>query len=666
MNPWTPSDTTPLTVTTVSPEDGATDVAIDTVVTATFSEAMDSSTITKDSFTLAGSAVSGTVTYDSDTYTATFTPDANLGYDHEYTATLSTAITDKAGNPLTEAYTWSFTTESVPAQKTIYVDDDFIDDPANHKWNTIQEGVDDANDGDTIIVYPSTYTENVDVGKSVTIESEGGAEVTIVQAADSNNSVFRVSADDVTISGFTVKGAGFGVCLSGADHCIISDNKVSNRNGISLYDSSNNELSSNTASNNYFGIYLLHSRGNSLTSNTASNNNYGIWLLYSGDNTLTSNTADSNNVGIGLAGSSNNALTGNTVNSNNGDGIWLGGSSNNALTGNTVNSNNEDGIWLYNSNGNEFTSNTASNNEYGIRLYDSSDNTLTSNIASNNEYGIYLYSSSNNQIYINNFISNTNNVHSDGSNIWNSPSELTYTYKGGRYTNYLGNYWDDYIDSDANNDGIGDTPYPINSDNDNYPLVERFENYEIGEDTTHPTVTSVSPEDGATDVVIDTVVTATFSEAMDSSTITTDSFTLAGTPGRGWEEIPPVPPTESVVSGTVTYDSDTYTATFTPDANLEYIHEYTATLSTAITDKAGNPLAEEFSWRFRTTKIEIGAITKVINTGDSGLRIHKDDPTGETLKVVPDGWTFKIIGGPQYDIQDHNWWRIQEEKYEPS
>ncbi|NWF77845.1 MAG: Ig-like domain-containing protein [Chloroflexi bacterium] len=113
-----PADTTPPTVVSAFPEGGATDVSIDTVITATFSEAMDSSTITTDSFTLAGSAVSGTVTYDPETYTATFTPGANLDYDHEYTATLSTDITDEAGNPLAEPYTWSFTSESAPADTT--------------------------------------------------------------------------------------------------------------------------------------------------------------------------------------------------------------------------------------------------------------------------------------------------------------------------------------------------------------------------------------------------------------------------------------------------------------------------------------------------------------------------------------------------------------------
>jgi|GEM_PF-494124 len=108
----TAPNTTPPTVVSTSPVADATDVAVDTVITATFNEAMDAATITTSSFTLAG--VSGSVSYDSGTYTATFTPSANLAYSTTYTATLSTAITDAAGNPLASAYSWSFTTATAP------------------------------------------------------------------------------------------------------------------------------------------------------------------------------------------------------------------------------------------------------------------------------------------------------------------------------------------------------------------------------------------------------------------------------------------------------------------------------------------------------------------------------------------------------------------------
>ena len=105
-------DTTPPTVSSTSPAANATGVAVNTTVSATFSEAMNAATITTGSFTLkAGSTpVSGSVSYNSSTYTATFTPSANLSYSTTYTVTLSTAITDAAGNPLASAYSWSFTT----------------------------------------------------------------------------------------------------------------------------------------------------------------------------------------------------------------------------------------------------------------------------------------------------------------------------------------------------------------------------------------------------------------------------------------------------------------------------------------------------------------------------------------------------------------------------
>jgi len=55
---------------------------------------------------------------------------------------------------------------------------------------------------------------------------------------------------------------------------------------------------------------------------------------------------------------------------------------------------------------------------------------------------------------------------------------ITYMYEGKTYTNYTGNYWDDYTGTDADGDGIGDSSYSIPNDNDdNYPLMKPFEHY---------------------------------------------------------------------------------------------------------------------------------------------------------------------------------------------
>jgi nitrous oxidase accessory protein NosD len=87
-------------------------------------------------------------------------------------------------------------------------------------------------------------------------------------------------------------------------------------------------------------------------------------------------------------------------------------------------------------------------------------------------YGMGLNYSSDNIIYLNDFTKNSQNAYSYYSNnTWQSAERINYTYNGTAHKSYLGNFWDDYSGSDTDNDGIGDTPYRINSDNVCYPLM---------------------------------------------------------------------------------------------------------------------------------------------------------------------------------------------------
>lgn len=99
---------------TFSPEDGATDQTGDVAVTATFSGAIDESTLTTDTFTLKRSSSSSNlcsaVSYDSATKTATCTHD-NLEGGETYTVAVTGSVKDSSGRALS-ASSASFTVES--------------------------------------------------------------------------------------------------------------------------------------------------------------------------------------------------------------------------------------------------------------------------------------------------------------------------------------------------------------------------------------------------------------------------------------------------------------------------------------------------------------------------------------------------------------------------
>jgi methionine-rich copper-binding protein CopC len=98
------------TVTSTDPANQATGVALNKVVSATFSEAMSPSTITATSFTLktGTTTVAGDISYTGST--ASFTPANNLSANTTYTATITTAAKSTNDVALADNYEWTFTT----------------------------------------------------------------------------------------------------------------------------------------------------------------------------------------------------------------------------------------------------------------------------------------------------------------------------------------------------------------------------------------------------------------------------------------------------------------------------------------------------------------------------------------------------------------------------
>jgi predicted extracellular nuclease len=101
-----------------------------------------------------------------------------------------------------------------------------------------------------------------------------------------------------------------------------------------------------------------------------------------------------------------------------------------------------------------------------------------------------------------------------------------------------------------------------------------------------PEVTETYPASDATDVYPYFPLTATFNKALDTTTVTTETFTLENVLGP--------------VEGAVSYNAGTRTATFDPAAALDAQTRYTATLATGIEDSHDIPMATDYVWSFTT------------------------------------------------------------------
>ncbi|MEI9952449.1 MAG: Ig-like domain-containing protein [Pseudomonadota bacterium] len=129
-----------------------------------------------------------------------------------------------------------------------------------------------------------------------------------------------------------------------------------------------------------------------------------------------------------------------------------------------------------------------------------------------------------------------------------------------------------------------------------------------------PTVIATTPPADASDVSPDVDPDATFSEAMDPTTITASTFLVK----QGTKPI----------RGSVKYDAASNTATFSPDAPLDFDLEYTATITTDVQASGGAALAEDYSWAFTTSESVDRAPPTVIST------LPADDSTGVPLDAA--------------------------------
>nr|WP_269849067.1 NosD domain-containing protein [Methanosarcina horonobensis] len=300
---------------------------------------------------------------------------------------------------------------------------------------------------------PEIESSNLLNGKPLYILS--GVSDHVLNAGSGAGSVCLLNCQNVTVRDLVFRNESYGIYLYGAERTELKNNTFFNNTyGVYFEDSENSTVQESEFSGNSYGIYLTACSGNSLTDNNLTGNKeHGIYLYEARYNTINGNNASGGHTGILADCSNNNTFVENNV-SGSDLGLELFDSDYNVLTANNANSNNESGISLTISQHNILSRNIVLENTRGITLegwtgeFLTSDNVLFANTVSNNsEFGLWLTAAINNTVYGNSF-NNTKNVKDTGNNVWNTTT---------------GNYWSDYTGSDSDSNGIGDTPYVINT-----------------------------------------------------------------------------------------------------------------------------------------------------------------------------------------------------------
>jgi len=346
--------------------------------------------------------------------------------------------TDKSGNQSE----WVLSEPIDIIVEVWYVPDDF---------STIQEAVDAAGEGDTIIVRDGIYQERIEINKSLILRSENGPEKTTILAELFPIShppfgyryIFWVKESNITIDGFTIKGANHSTWDSGIfiysdkpsvkiENCNISNNVfLNNGNGIwQVGNFQSSTISDDIFSDNIRGFYFQNIKESVIKdnilefspgtlvgpSNVISDNNFNLsFLEIDGlSNVIKSCNFIKGGILIGgylISGSPssfNLKIENSFVNDKP---IYLIEQDNRIVSPDNIG--NIGQIIVLNSSNVTVEGFNISDAERAIQLINSQDSIIRHNIVKNNSSGIYLRQSSRNKVENNQVLNNKDGISLD-------------------------------------------------------------------------------------------------------------------------------------------------------------------------------------------------------------------------------------------------------------
>ncbi|MEN3025649.1 MAG: Ig-like domain-containing protein [Candidatus Methanosuratincola petrocarbonis] len=351
-------------------------------------------------------------------------------------------------------------------------------DGVYHSSSTpIQSAINSASSGDVILLVGASYTENVEVNKTVTIR---GASSHVISPANPSLPTFNISSANSILYDLYVNGGSVAFAVWGNSITLTNNTAIGGDVGfyVAPFNTGNCTLTNNRAFNSTTTGYQVWGPNNTLIGNNATWCNYSFSVY--NDNTLIGNLADQCEHGFFLYQGSSTLTNNTAIGGDVGFYVWPFNTGNCTLTNNRAFNSTYAGYYISSIN-NTLNSNEASwGAGVGFFLNQSINNTVTMNYASGNSGGgVRLENCSGNALTWNDFI-NPLNSYDDSLNLWDW------------------NYFSDYSGVDRDGDGAGDTPYsvPGGSNIDLHPRIH---------DNDLPTVVSVLPANGSFHPYVSTI-----------------------------------------------------------------------------------------------------------------------------------------------------------------